>query len=77
MALILVISVLASCTNSVDTSDSDAEQTETSTEKSTEESTEPGKVLDGKHINDIAIDEYTIVYGKEDVDYSQRAARTY
>ena len=70
MALILVLSVLASCANSVVTLDLDAEQTETSTEQSTE----PIEVLDGKHINSISIDEYTIVYSEEDLDYSKRAA---
>ena len=72
MALVLMISVFAACTENAVTTDT--EQTEASTEKTTENSTEPGKVLDGKHINDIAIDEYTIVYSAEDHDYSQRAA---
>ena len=69
MALVLLLSVLVACGERAATMDT--EQTETSTEKTTE----PTEVLNGKHINSISIDEYTIVYSKEDLDYSQRAAK--
>ena len=65
MAFVLMISVFAACTENAVTTDT--EQTEASTEKSTDKS-------DSKRINNIAIDEYTIVYSAEDHDYSQRAA---
>ena len=64
MALIILLSTLASCTKSV--SISDTEQSEPASE-STESQIE-------KYINCVSIDEYTIIYSKNDSDYSKRAA---
>ena len=64
MALVILLSILTSCTKSVITSDT--EQSETTTETT---ETQPKK-----HINSISIDEFTIVYSRNDLDYSRRAA---
>ena len=74
MALILMLSVLASCNDADITSDTDTEQTEQTEQTEESEQTEEVEVLTEKHINRIPIEEYTIVYSEEDLDYSQRAA---
>ena len=64
MAIIILLSVLASCTKSDITSN---------TEQS-EQATENTDIQPEKYINNISIDEFTIVYSRKDLDYSRRAA---
>ena len=64
MALVILLSILTSCTKSVITSDT--EQSETTTETT--------EIQPQKYINSISIDEFTIVCSRKDFDYSRRAA---
>ena len=64
MALLILLSVFTSCLKSLPTDG--AEQSEDTTE-----TTEAQKQ---KYLNSVSIDEYIIVYSREDLDYSKRAA---
>lgn len=61
MVLIFIVSVLSSCSGKKPTKDDISENyTVSETQK--------------RHVNGISIEEYTIVYNSDDVDYSKRAA---